>query len=85
MARVISPQEIFQGGVQNGAQLDLATCLLASLQDPIVVLDEESRLACVTETLALSRRLGESINALLARYEIARQRAATEGQFIVST
>ena len=34
--------------------------------------------------LAFTRRPGESINALLARYEIVRQRAATEGQFVMS-
>ncbi len=37
-----------------------------------------------TEMLAFSRRSGESINALLARYEIVRQRAPTEGQFVMS-
>ena len=38
----------------------------------------------MTEMLAFTRRPGESINALLARYEIVRQRAATEGQFVMS-
>ena len=38
----------------------------------------------MTEMLAFSRRPGEAINALLARYEIVRQRASVEGQFVMS-
>ncbi len=34
--------------------------------------------------LAFARRPGESINAPLARYEVVRQRAATEGQLVMS-
>ena len=83
-ARMISPQEILQGGFRNGVQLDPVTYLLASLQDRFAALDEETRLASMTEMLAFSGRSGESINALLARYEIVRQRAATEGQFVMS-
>ena len=84
MARMITPQEILQGGMRNGVMVDPVTYLLASLQDRFAALDEEARLACMTEMLAFSRRSGESINALLARYEIVRQRAATEGQFVMS-
>ena len=79
MARMITPQEILQGGMRNGVMVDPVTYLLASLQDRFAALDEEARLACMTEMLAFSRRSGESFNALLARYEIVRQRAATEG------
>ena len=84
MARMISPQEILQGGMRNGVLQDPVTYLLATLQDRFAALDEEARLASMTEMLAFSRRPGESINALLARYEIVRQRAATEGQFVMS-
>ncbi len=59
------------------------TYLLAPLQDRFAALDEQARLACMTEMLAHSRRPSESINALLARYEIA-QRAATENKFVMS-
>ena len=38
----------------------------------------------MTEMLAFTRRPGEAINAGLARYEIVRQRAAVEGQFVMS-
>ena len=36
------------------------------------------------EMLGFSRRPNEGISALLARYETVRQRAAVEGQFIMS-
>ena len=38
----------------------------------------------MTEMLAFSCRPGEGINALLARCETVRQRAALEGQFVMS-
>ena len=38
----------------------------------------------MTEMLAFTRRSGENINALLARYEAVRQRAANEGHFVMS-
>ena len=38
----------------------------------------------MTEMLAFARRSGESINAMLARYEVVRQRAANEGHFVMS-
>ena len=39
----------------------------------------------MTEMLAFARKPGGTINALLARYETVRQRAAMEGQFVMST
>ncbi len=59
--------------MKNGVQLDPVTYLLASLQDRFAALDQETRLAGMTEMLAFNRRPGESINDLLARYEIVRQ------------
>ena len=84
LARMITPAELMHGGVRNGVALDPVTYLLGALQERFAALDEESRLASMTEMLAFSRRPGETINALLARYEIVRQRAATEGQFVMS-
>ncbi len=72
------------GGVRNGVQLDPVSYLMAALQDRFAALDEETRLASMTEMLAFARGPGESINALLSRYEIVRMRAATEGQFVMS-
>ena len=84
MGRMITPPEIMQGGMRNGVQLDPVTYLLAALQDRFAALDEETRLSSMTELMAFHRHSGESVNALLSRYEIVRQRAATEGQFVMS-
>jgi len=85
MARMITPQEMMNGGMLNGQMVDAVTYLLGALHARFSALEEESRLTAMTEMLAFSRRHGESINALLARYEVVRQRAAVEGQFVMST
>jgi len=84
MARMVTPQEMTTGGVVNGVAVDPVTYLLGSLHARFADLEEESRLASMTEMLAFTRLPGESINALLARYETVRQRAAIEGQFVMS-
>jgi len=61
------------------------TYLLATLQSRYAPLDEETRLASMTKMLAFARKPNESINDLLARYEVVRDRAATDGQFVMST
>ena len=84
VSRMITPQAMINGGVRNGVQLDPVTYLLGALQVRFAALEEESRLTSMTEFLAFGRKPGESINALLARYETVRQRAAIEGQFVMS-
>jgi len=84
MARMITPQEMAMGGMVNGIAVDPVTYLLGSLHARFAALEEESRLTSMTEMLAFARRPGETINALLARYETVRQRAAIEGQFVMS-
>ena len=64
------------GGVVNGVQVDPVTYIAAGLQNRVALLDDEHRLAAMTQLLAFSRRHGESINGMLARYEVVRQRAA---------
>ena len=80
-ARMIQPQEIMHGGIQNGVHVDPVTYILAGLHARFSPLEEESRLSAMTEMMAFARKPGESINAVLSRYEIVRQRAALEGQF----
>ena len=84
MARAMSPQEMMNGGMLNGVMVDSVTYLLGLLHARFSALEEESRLTAMTEMLAFRRRHGQSINALLARYEVVRQRAAVEGQFVMS-
>ena len=81
---MITPQEIVAGGWRNGQLLDPVTYLLGALQLRFASLEEETRLQSMTEMLAFSRRSGESINSMLARYEVVRQRAANEGHFVMS-
>ena len=85
MARMITPQEMTTGGVLNGIAVDPVTYLLGSLHAKYSQLEEESRLFAMTKMLAFVRRHGESINSVLARYEVVRQRAAIEGQFVMSS
>ncbi len=84
MARMISPQEMMQGGIQAGVMVDPVTYLLTALHLRYSPLEEESRITTMSEMLAFSRLPGEGINSLLARYETVRQRAAIEGQFVMS-
>ena len=76
LARMVSPQEIMSGRWHDGVLLDPVTYLLGAPQLWFACLEEEMRLQSMTEMLACARRSGENINALLARYEVVRQRAA---------
>ena len=67
MARMITPQEMVLGGVRNGVALDPVTYLLGAPHNRFAALEEESRLACMTEMLAFQCKPNESVNALLAR------------------
>ena len=79
MARMLTPQEMMNGGILNGVAVDAFTYLIGYLHAKFSALEEESRLTAMMEMLIFSRRHNESINAVLARYEVVRQRAALEG------
>ena len=80
----MKPQEMMRGCILNGVHDDPATYLLGGLHAKFPALEEESRLAAMTEMLAFARKPGEHINQLLARYDPVRHRAAVEGQFVMS-
>ena len=82
-ARLLHPHEIANGGVLNGQQLDPDNYLISNLATRFAPLEEESRLKAITEHLAFQRLPGESIDQLLLRCEIVRQRSATEGQLTI--
>ena len=86
MARMITPQEMYHGGSfePGGEVVDPVTYLLGSLHARFSALEEESSITAMTEMMAFARRPGEHINSLLARYETVRQRAALEGQYVLS-
>ena len=81
MGRTLSPDELFNGGNVNGEHLDPVTYIISGLHRNFAQLDEETRLAAMTEFLAFARRQGESISSVLARYELVRNRARNEGNF----
>jgi hypothetical protein len=67
IGRMLSPQEIVNGGVRGGVHLDPVTYLLGALQMRFASLEEETRLQSMTEMLAFARLPSESVNAMLAR------------------
>ena len=85
LARTLTPQEITQGGMINGIMVDPVSYIVYGLHARFAQLGEESRLVAMTEMLSFSRGPRESINEVLTRYEIVRQRARLEGQFVMST
>ena len=80
-ARSYTPQQLRQGGIVGNQHVDPVTFILAGLHARWAPLEEESRLAATTELLAFCRNPGGTVNSVLARYEVCRQRAAIEGQF----
>ena len=64
-ARSIAPAQLLQGGLLNGQQVDPVTYLLGQLRARYGALEEESRLAAMTEFPAFSRKPGENVNLSL--------------------
>ena len=58
-ARALPPAQLLQGGIVNGQQVDPVTFLLASLRTRYGALEEEHRLAIITEFTGLTRGPGE--------------------------
>ena len=79
LARSLTPQEVYNGGTINGVQLDPVSFLLHGLQLRFAPLDEETRLRAAQDMLAFARRPGETIDALISRFELTRARARNEG------
>ena len=84
LARTISGPEILNGGVYEGVQYDPVSFIIAGLRGRYGQLDEETRMAAMTEMLAFSRHPQETINMVLSRFELVRGRARGEGQFVMS-
>ena len=86
VARTLSIQEITQGGPHpvTGQQLAPVAYIIAGLEMRYAQLADETRLAAVSEFMAFSRRPNETINELLTRYDLVRQRAQGDGNFVMS-
>ena len=80
LARSLTPNEVFNGGQINGVMLDPVSYLLHGLQQRFAPLDEENRLRAAQDLLSFTRSLhNETVDTLLSRFEITRQRAQAEG------
>ena len=79
LARTLSPQEIFHGGVVNGQRLDPVSFLIHGLSQRFSPLDDEIRIRAAQDLLHFQRRGNESIDVLVSRFETIRSRARTEG------
>eukprot|EP00971_Amphidinium_carterae_P213893 4245074-Amphidinium_carterae.1 len=67
-----------QGGLVEGSWVDPVTYLISGLTRRFAPLEEETRLRVVNELLGFQRRQGETIDALLTRFELTRLRAARD-------
>ena len=84
VARTLTPNEVYAGGFVNGQQVDPITYLLHGLSQRFAPLDDELRLRATQDLLGFSRRGNETVDALISRFEIVRQRARIEGGGAVS-
>ena len=83
--RTIPPAALINGGFVNGAQVDPLTFLLHALSERFAALGDEVRLGAITDLLCFGRRSSyETVDDLLARFDILRQRAFDQGQLTMS-
>jgi len=80
----MTPAEMMNGGVVNGAPVDAITLLFHGLQQRFAPLQEETRLAALTSFMSFQRRPGERINELLTRFETTQTTAELEAGFTMS-
>ena len=84
LVRSLPPMTIINGGMINGNPTDPMTFVMHALSERYARLGEETRLAALTELMQFTRRGREGIDALIARFDIVRQRANDEGQITMS-
>ena len=79
LARTLTPQEIFNGGVINGQHLDPVSFLIHGLSTRFSPLDDEIRIRAAQDLLQFQRKGNESVDVLITRFETIRSRARAEG------
>ena len=83
--RTIPPMALINGGFVNGVQVDPLTFLLHSLSERFAALGEEVRLGAITELLCFARQgSSETVDELMTRFDILRQRAHDQAQLTIS-
>ena len=65
----------------NGQWVDPVSYVVLALHNQFAQLETENQIIATNEYMAFQRRSHESINEVLARYEVVRHRAAEEGNF----
>ena len=81
IGRQISVPELMNGGEVNGQWVDPVSYVVLALHNQFAQLETENQIIATNEYMAFHRRSNESINEVLARYEVVRHRAAEEGNF----
>ena len=76
--------QIMTGEMVKGVAVDSVTLLIATLQDRYGPLGEESRMTAMTEIITFRSNPNERTNELLTRFEVARERAASEGNYVMT-
>ena len=85
LARHMQANEMLNGGIVNGVQVDSVTLLFHALQQRYAPMSEETRLVALTNIMTFHRRQGERINDLLTRFETTVIRAQTQAQWNMNT
>ena len=79
-ARSLPPKALINGGAVGGRQLNPMAFLMHSIAVNWGELGEETAMAAVAELDGFGRIQGETIDNLLIRFELIRERAAADGQ-----
>ena len=80
----LSPAELYAGATVNGSQLDPVSHILLLLHQRFAQQDLVTRMSAMSEMLNFRRLHNEAIGSTLTRFEVARGRAASEGQFVMN-
>jgi hypothetical protein len=77
----MTPEQLMNGGNINGQVVGPVTLLFNALQTRFAPLNDETRLAALTNMMGFARRPNERINELLTRFETTHIRATNEASF----
>ena len=80
----IPPNELFAGAIVNGTQMDPASNILLKLHHRFAQQDIITRMSAMSEMLQFRRYEREGNASTLTRFEVIRNRAASEGQFVLT-
>ena len=80
----LPPTELYAGATVNGVPLDPVANILLKLHHRFAQQDIVTQLNAMAEMTEFRREGQEGINSTLTRFEVIRNRAATEGQFVMS-